>query len=109
MTDIETIAKMVKPVNKQIILMRDTGKTQTDAGLHIGDINTKKLRSGIVVCYAEDCTIPLEIGLRVGHQKHAGTNMEIMVGDEAVPITIMPENSVTMIMHEDAKLGVSDG
>lgn len=104
----QEIKDMVTPVNGQLVLVRDTAETETETGLYIGDEASKKIRSGVVVCVADDCELPVSAGQRVGYQRHAGSNMQVIVGGKAIDIVLMPQNSVTMILSGEATLGVSD-
>jgi len=108
MMDTDKIGQIVNPVNGQLVLVRDTESDTNKAGLYVGEEASRKLRSGIVVRTAEDCTLPVKAGQRVGYQRHAGSDMRVMVEGENYDIVLMPQGSVTMILEGDAKLGVRD-
>ena len=108
MDKIEGVANAVTPVNKQVVLIKDTEQDTNEAGLYIGDSVSRKLRSGVVAAFADDCDIPLQSGVRVGYQRHAGSDMTIIADGDPIDVIMMPENSITMILASSAKLGVSD-
>lgn len=103
------IAANITPKNKQVVLVRETQEDVTKAGILLpSDMTSRKMRYGIVVTTAEDSDIGLEQGMRVSYQNHAGTDMDLMVGDAKYKVVLMPQSSITAVLGNNAKLGVSD-
>lgn len=104
MNDLEKVQSMTDPANQQVVLLKDVGKSTTDAGVYLPGTAVTKFKSGVVAAFAADCKQPFVVGGRVGYQRHAGTDMTIIGGGESVPITVMHEGSITMLLKGDAKL-----
>jgi co-chaperonin GroES (HSP10) len=104
-SQIEEIAKIVDPLNQQVVILKDESESRTETGLYIGEGAKAKFKSGVIVALADDCkNTALASGVRVGYQRHAGADMSIVTKSGSHNIVVMNEGSLTMVIKTEAKL-----
>jgi len=100
---------MIRPLNQQVVIIQDIGDAISEGGIHITEAARSKFRSGKIVAKADDCERPIESGDRVGWQKFAGTPMDIIDSSGAeLSVIVMHEQSLTMVISDDVRLGGRD-
>jgi co-chaperonin GroES (HSP10) len=105
MGDYKDIKEYVEPVNRQVVILKDEGASETSGGVLISEGARAKFKSGTVVAFAKDCVNPLFEGGRVGYQLHAGTDMQVQTEHGVFNIMTLNETSITMLLKNNARLG----
>lgn len=101
--EMKALADKIEPVNKRIVVLRDTGDEMI-GDIHIPEAGRRKFNSGVIISKSEDCDL-VSVGVRIGYQPFAGVQMDLTGdGEQVHSVVVLRQEDITMILKDGIRV-----